>query len=98
MTVMTTDIRTAVRGVAAAVVKDGDLSRIGQVEAGIWDTDDKGALKAKIAGSLLLLKDDRYAVVPTRRAVIRSGDAFRLSVRTGTGPAEEKAADWEGAF
>ena len=38
MTVMATDMTTAVRGVAAAVMKDGDLSRIGQVEAGIRGT------------------------------------------------------------
>eukprot|EP00966_Prymnesium_polylepis_P123085 2845899-Prymnesium_polylepis.1 len=85
---------TAVRDLAAAVVAGGDLSRIGQVEAGIWDEDDKVALKAKIAGLILLLKDDSYAVVPTRRAVVQSGESLRLSVKVGSGPAEAKTVDW----
>ena len=61
MTVTTKDMFTAVRDLAAAVVAGGDLSRIGLVEAGIWEEDDKAALKVKIAGSILLLKDDRYS-------------------------------------
>ena len=94
MTVTTKDMFTAVRDLAAAVVAGGDLSRIGLVEAGIWEEDDKAALKVKIAGSILLLKDDSYAVLPTRRAVVHSGESLRLSVKVGSRPAEEKTVVW----
>eukprot|EP00966_Prymnesium_polylepis_P060627 1406978-Prymnesium_polylepis.1 len=73
MAITATDMKTAARGLAATVVAGGDLSRIGQVEAAVWSDEDKDSLKAKIAGSILQLKDGTFAVVPTRRAVVQSG-------------------------
>ena len=94
MAITATDMKTAARDLAATVVAGGDLSRIGQVEAAIWSDEDKDSLKAKVAGSILQLKDGTFAVVPTRRAVVQSGGVYKLSVKVCSGAAEEKTADW----
>ena len=77
MTSTMTKLTKAVRDVAATVVKDGALDAAGVIQPAVMDTD-KGALKEAVRQSLVLLKDDKYAVV-TKRGLTQHGEQFKLA-------------------
>ena len=79
MVMLNETIRTAVRGVARAVLLEGTLDGVGAAEPPIWDGD-KEALKEELRQSLLLLKDGTWAVVPRSRSLVKRGEAYVLNV------------------
>ena len=61
-------LKAAATATAKLVMAPETLDLVGQTYPAIWDTD-KEALRNDLKGSILLLKNKKYAVVPTRSAI-----------------------------
>ena len=88
------EITKEANNVASLVLAPGALANIKRVHPPVWSAS-IDTLKATLPGSILLLKDGSWAVIPNSRAVqVSASKEVKVRVKIGSDAASTRDADW----
>ena len=89
------EITKEANNVASLVLAPGALANIKRVHPPVWSAN-IDTLKATLPGTILLLKDGSWAVIPNSRAVqvVAATKEVKVRVKVGSDAATTRDADW----